>query len=242
MSPGRSSAIASLARFIYSHLESGPGRRAFRARQGRRATVGRILAWNNRMIAGLSNGAMPADRLSHCFFRGTSMKCKTPSGDQTGSANRTASGERTLRRRSDPDRLVLIVEADATLAAMISELLDQASIKSEVVATIKTIVARCRPSRVRCLIIDVDTVSLEWNDGSLDQLNTWLRVSPRSIPLLLASVHGPSDGPHAPNVHLPFAAPVRWIRKPFCNRDFLTCLRAMLRETDPLPPASCDRP
>jgi DNA-binding response OmpR family regulator len=163
------------------------------------------------------------------------MNCKTPSADQTGSAHRTVSGERTARRWSHTDRIVLIVEADATLAAMMSELLDQARIKSEVVTTIKTMVARCRPSRVRSLIIDVDTVSLEWNDGSLDQLNTWLRVSPRSIPVLLATVHVPSDGPHAPNVHLPLAAPVQWIRKPFCNREFLTSLRALLRKTDPLP-------
>ena len=169
------------------------------------------------------------------------MNRKTPSADQTGAAHRTVSGERIAHRRNNSDRIVLIVEADATLAAMMSELLDHACIKSEMVTTIKTIVARCRPSRVRCLIIDVDTVTLEWNDGSLDQLNTWLRVSPQSIPVLLATVHVPSDGPHAPNVHLPLAAPLQWIQKPFCNREFLASLRTLLRETDPLPPASRDR-
>lgn len=159
------------------------------------------------------------------------MNCKTPSG-QTESNRRTFGGGKALHGRTDADRIVLIAEADATLAAMMSELLDHAHIKCDVVTTIKTIVARCRPSRVRCIIIDVDTVSLEWNDGSLDQLNTWLRVSPQSIPVLLAAVQVPSDGPHAPNAGLPLAAPMRWIRKPFCNREFLTSLRTMLRETD----------
>lgn len=163
------------------------------------------------------------------------MNCKTPSADQTGSAHRTFGSARSLHRRHDADRIVLIAEADATLAAMMSELLDHAHITSEVVTAIKAIVVRCRPSRVRSLIIDVDTVSLEWNDGSLDQLNTWLRVSPRSIPVLLASVHVPWDGPRASGSHLPIAAPIQWIRKPFCNQAFLNSLRAMLRDTDPLP-------
>jgi DNA-binding response OmpR family regulator len=156
--------------------------------------------------------------------------------DQAGTAHRTFERARPLHRRHDADRIVLIAEADTTLAAMMAELLDHAHIKNEVVTTMKTMVVRCRPSRVRSLIIDVDTVSLEWNDGSLDQLNTWLRVSPRSIPVLLASVHVPWDGPHVSGSRLPIAAPIQWIRKPFCNQAFLTSLRAMLRETDPPPP------
>lgn len=188
-----------------------------------------------------SNRANPIDRLIQRVFAGRMMNRQSPSGDQSGVSHRTGSGGRTARRRNHSDRLVLLVEADATLAAMMSELLGHASIKHETVATINTIVTRCRPSRVRCLIIDVDTVSLEWNDGSLDQLNTWLRVSPQSIPLLLTTVQVPSDGPHVSNRHLRLAAPVQWMRKPFRNRLFVTSLRALLREADQRPPASRDR-
>ncbi|MGE3152436.1 MAG: hypothetical protein AB7G48_09615 [Nitrospiraceae bacterium] len=168
------------------------------------------------------------------------MMGSLPPAEQTGSSTRMIAGERAARRRGHSDRIVLIVEADATLAAMMSELLDQASINSEVVTTIKAIVVRCRPSRVRCLVIDIDTVSLEWNDGSLDQLNTWMRVRPQPIPVLLATVQVPSGAPLAPTLHLPHAAPLQWIRKPFCNREFLTSLRVLLRETEPTPPTSRD--
>ncbi|MEX5213644.1 MAG: hypothetical protein NW703_05725 [Nitrospiraceae bacterium] len=168
------------------------------------------------------------------------MMYRLPPIEQSGSSARTITGEQAARCRGNSNRIVLIVEADATLAAMMSELLDQASINSEVVTTIKTIVARCRPSRVRCLVIDIDTVSLEWNDGSLDQLNTWLRVSPQPIPVLLATVQVPSVAPHVPTPHLPLAASMQWIRKPFCNREFLTSIRMLLRETEPLPPTSRD--
>lgn len=158
------------------------------------------------------------------------MGMETRSKSSTSAAEKEGEHPRTVPTEGmGQESNVVIVEADATLADVIGELLDHAGIRSVAIASVQSMVVRWRPSRVRGVILDVDTVSLNWRDGSLDQFSTWLRVSPHSIPLLFTSVRVPPDQPAEWLSCLPSGTPVRWIIKPFSNQELLAAVTDMLR-------------
>ena len=117
--------------------------------------------------------------------------------------------------------LILVVEADVALGAVVTEVLRHNGYKAILVRTLRGKVERI--DSVSAVILDIDTIAV---DSELEWLSL-LRPCRESLPIVLMGVQVPEDLAQCLRSHSVSlqSRNVEWVQKPFRNEELLTAVR-----------------
>lgn len=118
--------------------------------------------------------------------------------------------------------LILLVEADAGLGAVVTEVLRHNGYEVILVRTLMNVDVE-RIDSVNAVILDVDTTSAEKELAWLDALHPY----DESLPIVLMGLQDPQELRHRLGDHLGLQLPnaLTVVQKPFRNQDLLAAVR-----------------
>ena len=119
---------------------------------------------------------------------------------------------------------ILLVEADAVLGAVLSEVLRHSGYEVILVRTLMNVDIEHIDS-VNAVILDIDTTSAEKELGWLDR---WHHYDDESLPIVLMGLQPPQELRHRLGLHhrgLQQANALTLVQKPFRNEELLAAVR-----------------
>jgi DNA-binding response OmpR family regulator len=126
--------------------------------------------------------------------------------------------------------LILLVEADAGLGAVLSEVLRHNGYEVILVRTLMNVDVE-RIDSVNAVILDIDTTSAEKELAWLDALHPY----DESLPIVLMGLQDPQELRHRLGDHLGLQLPnaLTVVQKPFRNQELLAAVRMAKGSTSP---------